>query len=44
MAFVVITFTTALILNAAVLTLLKLGLRNSHTGARTGDLTGPQPC
>lgn len=41
MAFVLITLTASLILNLAVLTLLKVGLRNAPTA---GDWAGRQPC
>lgn len=41
MAFVLITLTTSLILNLAVLALLKIGLRG---GSGTGTLAGRQPC
>lgn len=41
MAFALITLTTSLILNLAVLTLLKIGLRG---GGSAGHWTGPRPC
>lgn len=41
MAFVLITLTASLILNLAVLALLKIGLRG---GSATGNLAGRQPC
>lgn len=45
MAFVLITLTTSLILNAAVLTLLKIGLRGApRTGQAAADWGGRQPC
>jgi len=42
MAFVLITLTATLILNAAVLTLLKLGLQDERASA--GCLSGHVPC
>lgn len=44
MAFVVITFTAALILDLAVLALLKIGLRNAPGERAAGDWAGCQPC
>ena len=45
MAYVLITLTASLVLNLAVLTLLKIGLRDAPTtGDLTGDLRGCQPC
>lgn len=41
MAFVLITLTATLVLNLAVLTLLKIGLRGSSS---TGEWAGHQPC
>lgn len=41
MAFVLITLTASLILNAAVLALLKIGLRS---GEAAGEFSGRLPC
>ena len=41
MAFVLVTLTASLILNVAVLALLKIGLRGSQTA---GDWARRQPC
>ena len=41
MAFVLITFTAALILNLGVLTLLKIGLKSNGSA---GDFSGRLPC
>lgn len=42
MAFVLITLTASLILNAAVLALLKIGLQTK--GGSAGDFPGHLPC
>lgn len=45
MAFVVITLTASLILNLAMLTLLKIGLRDgSRSGKAAGTWAGREPC
>jgi hypothetical protein len=45
MAFVLITLSASLILNLAVLTLLKIGLNDGVRGGRAaGRLAGRQPC
>jgi hypothetical protein len=45
MAFVLITLTASLILNLAVLTLLKIGLNDGmRNGRAAGRLAGRQPC
>lgn len=45
MTFVVITLTTALVLNLTVLGLLKIGLRDSLRSVEAaGPWTGRQPC
>lgn len=41
MAFLLITFTASLILNLAVLALLKIGLQSDRSA---GDFSGRQPC
>lgn len=41
MAFVIITFTASLILNLAVLALLKIGLRSNGSA---GEFSGRLPC
>lgn len=41
MAFVIVTLTASLIVNVAVLALLKIGLRGSSA---TGEWAGRQPC
>ncbi|WP_275129247.1 hypothetical protein [Steroidobacter cummioxidans] len=44
MAFVLITLSASLILNLAVLTLLKIGLRNDARGGGAADFSGRLPC
>ncbi len=45
MAFVLITFTASLILNLAVLTLLKIGLKHDvRNGGSAGEFSGRLPC
>jgi hypothetical protein len=45
MTLVLITLTTALVLNLAVLGLLKMGLRDSVRGCKAaGEWSGRQPC
>ena len=44
MAFVLITFTAALVLDLAVLAALKIGLRDAPRTRAAGDWAGCQPC
>ncbi|MFC4310714.1 hypothetical protein ACFPN2_16595 [Steroidobacter flavus] len=45
MAFVLITLTASLILNLAVLALLKIGLKDDvRSGGSAGDFSGRLPC